>query len=201
MVKRGNGRVYDCVAIDLNTQTDFCVPNGAYPVANLEEVIPALRRVIAWTKWHGLPVVSSLDSHRPCDLPNEDGPMHCVDGSHGQHKIPFTLFGRLTQVEVDNTLSIPLNLFNQYQQVLFRMRTDDLLANPKADRFLTQVSAAEFVVFGNTVEHSVKALVLGLVGRNKSVTVVQDACGYWNRGAADLAFRQMIAKGCRLTTV
>lgn len=201
MIGRGNGREFECVTIDLNTQVDFCAPQGAYPVANLDDLLPALRRVIAWAKRNYAPIVSSLDSHRPCDLPQDNRPIHCLDGSTGQHKIPFTVFPQCAQIEVDNTLSIPLDLFGRHQQVVFRLRTDDLLTNPKADRFLTQLPVGEFIVFGNCAECSVKALVLGLLARHKNVAVVKDACGYWNEAYADLALRQMAAKGARLITV
>ena len=201
MIGSGNGRDYECITIDLNTQLDYCARDGACPVANLNELLPALRRVIAWAKRNYAPVVSSLDSHRQCDMPDDEHPIHCVDGSQGQRKIPFTMFPLCAQIEVDNTLCIPLDLFGRHQQVVFRMRNDDLLTNPKADRFLTQLPAAEFIVFGNSAEYSVKALVLGLLARHKKVAVVADACGYWNKALAELALRQMAAKGARLITV
>ena len=201
MITRGNGRDFECVTVDLNTQQDFCAPNGAYPVANLDDLLPALRRVIAWTKRNYAPMVSSLDSHRPYDLPEANLPIHCVDGSKGQRKIPFTVFPLNVHIEVDNTLAIPLDLFGQHQQVVFRLRTEDLLTNPKADRFLTQLPTEEFIVFGNSTESAVKALVLGLLARHKKVSVIADACGYWNKASADLALRQMAAKGARLITV
>ena len=198
---RRNGRIYECVTVDLNTQRDFCDREGALPVANLGEFIPALRRVIAWAKRNYAPVISSLHSHRPLEFPERDRPVHCVDGSNGQRKIPFTVFPLSTRIEFDNMLSVPLDLFRRYQQVMFRMRADDLLGNPKADRFLTQLPTEEYVIFGNAIECSIKALALGLLARHKKVTVVVDACGYWNKAAADLALRQMEAKGARLITV
>jgi len=98
-------------------------------------------------------------------------------------------------------LAVPLNLFAQYQQVVFRQRSVDLFDNPKADRFVTQLWADEFVLFGNAAEAAVKAVALGLVARHKNVTVIRDACGYWDRGSADLSFRLFAAKGVRLMTV
>ncbi len=198
---RKNGRVYECVIIDLNTQWDFCTPRGACPVANLEGYVPILRRVVAWTKRNGAPVISALDSHRASELMEGGRPMHCVDGSIGQRKIDFTILPLRERVEFDNTLAIPLDLFNRCQQVIFRQRGGDLLSNPKADRFLTQLAAKAFVVYGNTIEVAVKSLVLGLIAREKQVVVVADACGYWDRAGADLALRQMEAKGAGIVTV
>lgn len=198
---RRNGRIFECVAIDLNTQNDFCDAMGARPVANLFGLIAQLRRTIAWTKRNQVPVVSSIDSHRSCELAGDAQRQCCVDGSAGQQKIGFTIFAQCANIEVDNTLSIPLNLFNEYQQVIFRKRSDDLLSNPKADRFLTQLPVTEYIVFGTTIECSVKALTLGLLSRNQRVAVIVDACGYWNKGRADLSLRQMDAKGATLLTV
>jgi len=201
MIRRENGRVYECVVIDINTQRDFCDPNGTYPVANLQALLPALRRVIAWTKRNYAPIVSAIDSHRQSEVTVGRSHPCCIDGSPGQRKIAFTLFPSCAGIEVDNTLSISLDLFRDYQQVIFRERTDDLLSNPKADRFLTQLSAHEFVVFGNSLERSVKALALGLLCRHKHVAIVADACGYWNKAYAALALRQAAAKGATIITV
>ena len=125
----------------------------------------------------------------------------CVDGTNGQRKIDFTLLPQCARIEVDNTLAVPLDLFRRYQQVIFRKRSDDLLENPKADRFLTQLLVGEFIVFGNGLEGAVKSLVLALLAREKPVTVLTDACGYWNKATAELALRQIIAKGAKLLTV
>lgn len=194
-------RRYQCVVVDLNTQHDFCHPNGARPVENVRDLIPALRHVVAWTKRNGAPMVSSVESHRPVDSLDDRAPSYCVDGTPGQRKIDFTLLDPCTFVQVDNTLCCAVDLFNRYQQVVFRKRTDDLLSNPKADRFFNLVGTTEFILVGVALEESVKALALGLLAREKRVTVIADACGYWSQGTADLAVRQLTAKGAKIITV
>lgn len=201
MIKRDSDRAFECVVVDMNTQADFCRGGGAHPVVNHESLIPALRRVVAWTKRNGVPVVSSLDSHRLRDIRHSSHRPCCIDGSDGQSKIPFTILPSSALVEVDNTLSISLNLFSTFQQLLFRMRDDDLLSNPKADRFLTELRTSEFLVVGNVLEESVKTLVLGLLARHKAVSVIVDACGYWNKFVSELAQRQMVAKGATIISV
>ncbi len=195
-----NGRV-ECVVLDLNTQRDFLERSGAHPVANLETLLPTLRRLVAWIKRNHAPVVSSIDAHRTSELKPTDEPIHCLDYSKGQRKVAFTICHRFTSVEFDNTLCVPADMFTHYQQLIFRKRDDDLLDNPKADRFLTQLSAEEFIIFGNGLERSVKMLALGLLARDKNISVVVDACGYWSRAKADLALRLMAAKGAKLLTV
>jgi len=201
MVGHENGRVWECVLIDLNTQRDFLDPLAKCLVRNGRELIPAVRRVIAWAKWNHVPVVSAMDCHRDGESAHDGFPRHCIDGTAGQRKIPVTLFGSHIRIEADCTLATPLDLFNKYQQVIFHKRTHDLFANPKADRFLTQLRAEEFVLFGVGLEFSVEALALGLLARNRRVTVVADCCGYWNASEADLALRRMHAKGADLVTV
>ncbi len=196
-----NGRALDCVLVDLNTQHDFCLPGGAYPVANLSEVIPALRRVMDWARKNRAPIVSSIDSHRRWELNHEGVQVHCVDGTDGQRKLPFTIMKRTMMVEGDNTLGVKLDWFDEYQQVMFRKRTQDLLGNPKADRFLTQLPCRQYVLFGNGVENSVKSLALGLLARGKPVTILEDACGFWSASDSDLAVRLITAKGARMMRV
>ena len=201
MIGRQEAPLYKCVMVDLNTQRDLCTPSGAHPVLNLAVLTPSLRRVVAWTKRNCVPVVSAIDSHRPCEVEGGGVCARCVDGSDGQRKVDFTVLRQRTHVEVDNTLCVRLDLFDRYQQLIFRERTDDLFTNPKADQFLTQMSVGEFVVFGNVLERAVKAVALGLLCRRKGVTVIAGACGYWDRVAADLALRQVSAKGANIVTV
>ena len=191
----------ECVVLDLNTQRDFLERGGAHPVANLESLLPTLRRLVAWAKRNHAPIVSSIDAHRTWELKPTNEPIHCLDHSLGQRKVAFTLCHRCAAIEFDNTLSVPEDLFSRFQQVIFRKRDDDLLDNPKADRFLTQLPAAEFIIFGNSLERSVKMLALGLLARGKRISVVVDACGFWSRSKAELAVRQMQAKGATLLTV
>lgn len=198
---RKDSAVFECVLVDINTQEDYCHPQGAYPVGNASDLLPALRKVVAWTKRNLVPTVSSIESRRATELTDSGTPICCLDGSLGQQKIPFTLLPTRAIIEIDNTLTIPTNFFRRYQQVIFRKRTDDLLANPKADRLLTQLPVKEFIVIGAGLETSVKAAVLGLLARNKLVTVVTDACGYAHEATGILALRQMVAKGANTTTV
>jgi nicotinamidase-related amidase len=104
-------------------------------------------------------------------------------------------------VETDNYLSLPPDLREKHRQLIFRKRSRDILSNPKADRFLTHLRPDEFIIVGVGLERAIRSLALGLLARHKTVTVVTDACGFWSGADADLASRQLAAKGIRLTTV
>ena len=45
-----------------------------------------------------------------------------------------------------------------------------------------------------------KSVVLGLIARQRHVALVTDALGHWNASEAELALRQMAAKGAIVTT-
>ncbi|MCH7702573.1 MAG: isochorismatase family protein [Planctomycetes bacterium] len=197
----GNGTTWECVVLDLNTQRDFCDPEGAHPVRNVCQLTDTLPRLVEWTKRQRVPVISSMDSHRRNEIRRSVSQEHCIDGTPGQLKLSYTILATAVAVEVDNTLSVPLDLFGTHQQVIFRKRTPDLFGNPKADRFLTQLAANEFVICGVGLEYSVRTMALGLLGRGRKVTVVYDACGYWTAPDADLALRQLRAKGADIVSI
>ena len=189
-----------CFIIDLNTQFDYLDTSGALPVANLDELLPKLRRIMVWARGNRIPVISSIEAHRP-DETGYGTFVHCVEGTDGQQKLPFTLLHRRILVEVDNTLSLPWENLGRYRQVIFRKRTHDFFSNPKVDRMLSELAAREYIIIGVGVEQSIKTLVLGLLSRRKRVTVIADACGYWNPGDCYLSLRQIEAKGARVIMV
>lgn len=187
------------IVLDLNTQCDFLLPRGACPVLNRAEILPNVRRIMEWARSACIPVVSSVDAHRPNE-PLNGLPRHCVDETFGQQKLPFTLLPRRIVLANDNTLDVPCDLLIRHRQVILAKRSQDFLNNPKADRLLTELSVKYFVVFGVATEICVKAVVLGLIARQRNVVLVHDALGHWNSAEADFALRQMDAKGAKLTT-
>jgi hypothetical protein len=123
-----------------------------------------------------------------------------VDRSRGQKKLPFTLMPRRIVLQGDNTLDLPHEPFRRYQQVIFTKRDRDFLSNPKADRLISAIQTRCYVVFGVLTERCIKQVVLGLLARQRQIVVVRDACGCWCGSEAELAFRQMAAKGAILVT-
>ncbi|NLX13951.1 MAG: isochorismatase family protein [Phycisphaerales bacterium] len=175
-------------------------PGAILQVTNLKSVVSNLRQLFGWVTSAHIAVCSAVESHRPAE-PVNGFPLHCIDGTLGQKKLAFTLLSPRAVVEADNYLSLPSNLQGELAQIIFRKRTRDVLGNPKADHLLTRSDAGEFILCGVGLEHAIKALALGLRAREKNVTLVSDACGYWSTADADLAIRQMIAKGVKITNV
>lgn len=191
---------WDRVLIDICTQRDFLEPGGILQVANHDALIGRLHATFDWAMQASLPVVSFVESHRPAE-PANGFPLHCIDGTVGQQKLPWTLLEPRTLVENDNYLSLPPDLITDNRQLIFRKRTRDLLSNPKADRFLTHLNVEHFILFGVGLERAIRSLALGLLARSKPVTVISDACGHWSAADGDLALRQLSAKGVRMMTI
>lgn len=187
------------VLIDVCCQHDYLDEGAICQIANRQSVVENLRRLFEWLRDSQLAVISSMESHRSSE-PINGVPLHCVDGTSGQDKLDFTLLTPRLLVETDNYLSLPPNLREEYRQLIFRKRNREVLSNPKADRFLTQLSASEFIIAGVGLERSIKPLALGLIARQKSVSVVIDACGFWSSLDADLSARLLEAKNVRLIT-
>lgn len=187
------------VVFDLNTQCDFLLSRGAMPVANRNEIVPRIRRIMDWARVQRVPVISSIDAHRPSESPGVLR-RHCVDNTAGQLKLPFTLLPRRLMLASDNTLDVPVDVFNRCRQVILAKRSRDFLTNPKADRLATEMPADYFICFGVAAEICVKSVVLGLIARRRAVVLVSDALGHWNAAEAELSIRQMAAKGAVLVT-
>ena len=197
MLRRRRKTAPERILIDVATQRDFLVTNAPMEVHNRADVTPKIRALAGWARAKRLPVISCVQTYRACDDAN-GLPRHCIDGTPGQKKMPFTLMPRRALVEADNCLSVPLDLMKRHHQVILRKRTEDILANPKADRLLNELHPDQFIVFGVGLEAWIRLLALGLMARQKRVAVVGDACGHWDPVAADLTLRQLEAKGIQI---
>jgi len=95
---------------------------------------------------------------------------------------------------------VSLELLHHYQQAILIKEHRDPFTNPKLDRLLTELPVRRFMIFGVSLESSIRLLVLGLLLRHRSVCLVSDACGFWNPSEADMTLRQLRAKGCHMLT-
>jgi nicotinamidase-related amidase len=185
------------VLVDVCTQWDYLDTRGNRPCGNAERVAANLRHLMATARWLKLPVLSCSEVRRPDEVRGLDRP-DCVYGTRGFNKLNCTLLPRRIQIESDNRLCVPLDIFDSFQQAILSKRHRDPFTNPKLDRLLTEVPAQRFVIWGVSLEMSIRLLALGLLLRGRRVGIVHDACGHWNYGEADMSLRQLAAKGCEL---
>jgi len=181
------------ILLDIDTQRDFLDRSGAFPILDRQSLLNNLRKVFVLARSYHVPIISSLDTHRPDDW-FRGLPKHCIEGSSGYKKVALTIMRNHTVIDANNTLDLPPDLLSNYRQILLRKRTPDFLENPKADRLLSHLSPELFILFGVGMELTIRSLALALIARGKQVACIPEACGYWNETDADLAQRLIAAK-------
>ena len=184
------------VLIDVDTQKDFLLATGKVCIRNHRRVLGHIRRIMAWARARGVPIISLAEVH-----PNNNGDSeydYCIDGTEGQRKVRYTLVGNRVSFPADGHTDLPMDMLRLYQQIILHKRCADPFQEPRIDRLLSEVRANEFIIIGSTAEGAVKATALGLLQRGKNVTVVADAVGSQNKREAKLALRKVEAKGARL---
>ena len=178
------------VIIDIDTQKDMFLADGAVCVRNHRRVLMNIRRILAWARARRIRSVSTL---------------MCRPGRNGDsfrsavwEKVGYTLRNRKIEFAPDGCTDLQRDLFTRYDQVILNKRCEDPFDEPRAERLLTELHADELIVIGGLAEGAVVATVLGLLQRGKRVTVLIDAVGTRDRQRADVAFRKMKAKGAVL---
>jgi nicotinamidase-related amidase len=188
------------VVIDVDTQTDFFLASGSACIRNHRRILGRIRRIMAWARSRGIPVISTCEVH-PSNgngNGNGNGATYCIDGTAGQKKIRYTLLNSRLVYPADGNTDLPTDLLQRYEQVILHKRCVDPFDEPRIDRLLSEIRAEEFILIGASAEGAVKATALGLIQRGKKVTVVVDAVGMHDKKDARMALRKMEAKGARM---
>ena len=180
------------IIIDIDTQKDFFLANGAACIRNHRRVIANIRRVIAWARYKNIRMVSTVQVHEGCN----GG--YCLAGSEGQEKLSYTLRDRYKNFAADGCTDLPREILKDYDQVVLDKRTFDPFDEPRADRVFSELVADEFIIIGAPVEDAVKATALGLLARRKNITILTDAVGAIDSAAAKIALKKIQAKGAKL---
>ena len=189
------------VFVDVDTQFDFIDPTGKLYVPGAERLIPAFDRLFVFAKQRGIRVISSADNHAPEDPEFARFPPHCVRGTSGQARIRQTLLPSRVIVEPDPEMARPVELFADYQQIIFHKAAIDVFTNPNAGKLVERLDADDFIVFGVATDYCVLADVLGLRQRGKRVRVVRDAIKGISEDTARRAVDDMMQAGAKWTTV
>ncbi len=182
------------ILIDVDTQREFFLAAGAACVRNHRRVLANIRRVMAWARLKNIRMISTA---RVYDNGTKDR-AGCLDTLDGARKISYTIRCRCISFAADGCTDLPRDIFRQYDQVVLEKRSIDPFEEPRADRMLSELRASEFILIGATAEGAVKATALGLLARRKNVTILTDAIGSRDKAAAQIALRQVEAKGAKL---
>ncbi len=192
------------VIIDVNTQKDFFLANGAVCIRNHRRILGRVRRIMAWARLNNIPVISTCEVYSGNSKGNDNGNgngnghAYCIAGTEGQKKIAYTLNNSRISFAADDSTDLPTDVLVRYNQIILHQRCSDPFDEPRIERLLTEIKANEFIVIGANTEDSVKSAVLGLLQRGKKVIVVADALGLQDKNKAQLAIRKMEAKGAKV---
>ena len=178
------------ILIDIDTQKDYFIAEGAACIRNHRRVLANVRRAIAWARHRNIRMISTALSS------TENG--CCREGTPGQKKLHYTIRNKSVTFPADGSTDLQRQILQNYDQVVLEKRCPDPFNEPRAERMLSEIRADEFIVIGAIAEESVKSTVLGLLARQKNVTIIIDAVGSQNKNAAEIALRQMEAKGAKL---
>jgi nicotinamidase-related amidase len=165
-------------------------------VRNHRRVLANIRRVMAWARRQRIRQISLALLHDPHRHGSNGG--FCVAGTEGVRKIHYTLRDRHMDFGDDAGTDLPRQLLTDYNQVILYRHTEDPFDQPRIDRLFSETRATEFIVVGSLAEDAVRLLVLGLLVRKRAVTLITDAVGNRDKAAAEVALRQMQAKGAKL---
>jgi nicotinamidase-related amidase len=151
---------------------------------------------MAWARSNNISIISIAEVYP--DTNSKLGAGYCIDGTEGQKKIRYTLLSDRISFPADGSTDLPRDVLRRYRQIILHKRSVDPFKEPRIDRLLSEVRANEFLLIGASTEGAVMEAALGLLQRDKRVTVVVDAVGSHNQKEARLAIRKMEAKGAKL---
>jgi len=171
------------VFFDVDTQLDFLVPAGALYVPGAERIVPNLKKLTAYAAAHGIPLISTLDTHAEDDLEFSRYGFHphCVDGTAGHRKISATL--------------------GHPDQHFIRKSTFDCFSSVLLTPLLERLRADDYVVYGVVTEICVSCAALGLLRTGARVRLVTDAVQSLDPGKAAAFLETFTAQGGEMVTV
>ncbi|MFC1760824.1 isochorismatase family protein [Planctomycetota bacterium] len=161
------------VLIDIDTQSHFFRPRGPMCIQNHRQVLTNIRKVMKWAQAKQISTFSTLQVHQSHAVfrQTRKGARLSTEKPRG------TLHPKHICFASSDRMDWSADTWEHYDQVIIQKRTFDPFEEPRADRILTELSTQECILIGNPVEGAVKATALGLLLRQKRVTIVSDAIG------------------------
>ena len=168
---------------DLNTQRDFIPPDGKFPIAGADRVVPMWKAITDLAHEEKIRIVCCVDCHLPGDpqLKSWGGqyPDHCMAGTPGQQKIAETAplnplmleHKKYTPEEIQKILDHPGEI------VFKRQEFEHLAGNPHVSAILRLVLRpyTDIVFYGVYTEACVDREISTLVGIGPKLHIVTDA--------------------------
>ena len=188
------------VFLDVDTQRDFLLAEGALAVPGGLAVVPIIQKLASYAFVHGVPVVSSVDSHPPDDPEFARFPPHCVRGTRGQLKIEGTTLGNALVVPNVAGDGPDAAAIVEARQIMIEKQTLAVFDNPHAEGIFRVLAPRLIVAFGVATDYAVLEDVVAVCARGYRTAVVSDAIvGLSVRGSQE-ALREMRRAGATFIT-
>lgn len=193
---------YETIILDVDTQKDFILPEGAWPVPGASGLIPSFERICRYARMYNLRVIATtqvLSGNDPRFEPNGgDAPPHCLAGTPGVEKVrasrpdqPVTLENRSYPAgEVERLTSAA-------REIVLQVSGADPMNHPAMPALLNGVR--NVIVFGVAADGAVRRAVEFLLGRGLAVEVVETAvqARSTEADATEEALEELVALGVR----
>ena len=181
--------------LDIETQHDFFVPGGSCYSRAASQRAQQIYRLFRWARKYRIPVISTVLRVRRRQRGPLAGVPHCVEDSEGERKLLRTVLPHRINLGLRNTTDLPVDIFETYQQVIFEKRHTDVFLHAAAERLISDIRAATFVICGAGVAHGIVEAAVGLRNRRFAVIVAADAVVELGDPLEEMAYRRMEAKG------
>ena len=187
------------IILDIETQRDFFDPSGSCYTRAAPKAAANIRRLFSWARKEHIPIISTVLRIRH----GEKGPLsstpHCIEDSPGEQKMPGTVMATRINLGLRNTTDLPQRIFSRYQQVIFEKRDTDIFHHARAERLITELEPATFIVCGAGIAHGIVEATVGLRSRGFSIILAEDAVVDLEHPMAEMAYLRMEAKGIVFT--
>ncbi len=182
---------------DVDTQVDFIEPHGKLYAQGAETIKENLARLTEHARRAGIPLVSSVDAHRPQDGEFDQYPPHCLKGTPGQEKLSETRSPAMAVVPSFGVRTLP---DPKQEHVVLEKQEFDVFTNPNTTAVVKATGADTFYVYGVVTEVCVRHAVLGLLGQGYEVRLVGDAIWPIDFAAGQHAIDEMRTQGAVVVT-
>jgi nicotinamidase-related amidase len=166
----------DIVFLDVDTQRCFLDSTGSLPVTNGHGIRANLRRLTDAALGNGVRIFATEDVHTQEDAEFAELPRHCIAGTPETRKVHETRVMGAVRIDAHGEMPGQLHEVLRASQVVFEKRGDDPFSNPALGEVVKALPSAALVVYGVATERSVARACRTLLGLDRSVSVVTDAC-------------------------
>ena len=165
----------ELVLLDIETQRDFFCRGGSCYTKRATAVASKVYDLFTWVRAYHIPVMSTVLRLRPGQGSILSDKPHCIEGTKGERKLSRTVLSKRIDLGIRNSTDLPVNIFEQYHQVIFEKRCPDIFAHARPERLISQIDAGTFVICGAGLAGGIVEAAVGLRNRGFAVIVASDA--------------------------